>query len=290
MKLGKMPKKMNKKVCDELSRRHGTDTASLTHLDPRSIRTIVSRSAVIDAVQCVVSDFGMKRKGDGGKVEEHIGGRKRTGRLAMLSGSFFIIVLLHAFPAMARATTDVVDTLPAITTVTLPLTNFNVGSLVLLLLLAILGAIYLHKLLIRQSCVCKFCHGLYIIEAEIGHGGFGKVFSVRHKSERKSSYVMKKIPVRNLNEANIALAEAKLLLALDHPNLVMYQDDFIHVELPTYGVTGLEPQLYVCIVMEKCIGGDLKEFIERTREDEAAKYLETSEVLPMLIEIRTQFT
>ena len=288
MKLGKIPKKMNQKVCDDLSRRYGTGTASPTHLDPRSIRTIASRSAVIDAVQGVVSTFGMTRKGDGAggrEVEEHIGGRKRTERLAMLSGSCFIIVLLHVFPAMARATTEVMDTLPAITTVTLPLTNFNVGSLVLLLLLAILGAIYLHKLLIRQSCVCKLCHALYTIEAEIGHGGFGKVFSVRHKSERKSSYVMKKIPVRNLNEANIALAEAKLLLALDHPNLVMYQDDFIHVELPTYGVTGLEPQLYVCIVMEKCIGGDLREFIERTRENEAAKYLETSEVLPMLIEI-----
>jgi serine/threonine protein kinase len=172
-----------------------------------------------------------------------------------------------------------------ITTVTLPLTNFNIGSLLLLFLLAILGAVYLHKLLVRQSCVCHLCTSTYLIETEIGHGGFGKVFSVFHKSERSSSYVMKKIPVNNLNEANTALAEAKVLRALDHRNCVGYEDDFIHVELPHYGVSGLEPQLYVCIIMEKCTGGDLKEFIENSRDGKEAKYLENNVALKMLTEI-----
>ena len=175
---------------------------------------------------------------------------------------------------------------PITTIITLPLTNFNVASLTLLLLLAILGAVYLHTLLVRQSCVCQLCTSTYLIQDQIGRGGFGQVFSVQHKSERSvGSYVMKKIPVHNLNEANIVLSEAKMLRTLEHHHIVKYESDFIHVELPAYGVTGLEPQLYVCIVMEKCTGGDLKGFIAKTRDLKEATYLENDVALRMMVEI-----
>jgi tRNA G26 N,N-dimethylase Trm1 len=95
-KFEKVPKKLNQKVTNEIAKKYGIESASVTHLDPCSIRTIVSRSAVSEAVFCVV-----KKMGEGGDEEKkEIGrkyNRKRNERAILLSGSIFVIVLLHIF-------------------------------------------------------------------------------------------------------------------------------------------------------------------------------------------------
>ena len=171
--------------------------------------------------------------------------------------------------------------------VRLPMTKGNVVSLLLLTLLAILGSIYVFKILSQKSCVCALCSGSYKILEQLGHGGFGRVFKILRKEDGKI-LVLKKIAVDDLNSANRAQAEAKGLRALQHAIIVQFEDDFLHTELPIERI-GLEPQFFVCIVMEFCPGADLKVFIERKRngdfDNATPSYLEKSQAVLLLSQI-----
>ena len=168
--------------------------------------------------------------------------------------------------------------------ITLPLTSANLAAIGTLLVLAVLGAIYLHRILSRQSCTCALCSGQYVVLKNAGSGGFGQVFIVRD-TVTAQTLCMKKIRVDDINMGNWAQSEAKKLRKLHHTHIVGYEDDFLHVQF----LRGLEPQLYVCICMELCEGGDLKEFMQKKRDgffdDGEPSFLETDEALRMLTEI-----
>lgn len=144
----------------------------------------------------------------------------------------------------------------------LPVTRENIFSVFLLLALAVLGSVYVFKLLSRKSCVCALCTGEYELVDELGKGGFGRVYTVRLRND-PVLYVLKKIPVNDLNHANSAQAEAKQLRTLNHRHIVGFVDDFLHSE-PQHGLKRLESALFVCIVMEHC-DFDLQEYISSNK-------------------------
>ncbi len=56
------------------------------------------------------------------------------------------------------------------------------------------------------------------------------------------------------------MKEAKYLRDLDGKHIVMYNDDFIHVD---YYTGKIQPNYFVIIIMEFCAGGDLKDQIDK---------------------------
>ncbi len=60
---------------------------------------------------------------------------------------------------------------------------------------------------------------VYKLEGELGEGGYGKVFLVRHK-KMKILRAMKMISVNSKNEDEKTDEEIELLRQLDHPNIV----------------------------------------------------------------------
>lgn len=181
-------------------------------------------------------------------------------------------------------------------TVRLPLSLANAAAMLVLVVLAITGAVSLYRVGTRQKCACPLCTGDYVVEHKIASGGFGRVFVVRRAVDDKE-FVLKQIQVDDINDANEAQVEAKDLRSLHHPRVVKYevsaegharlrlvlslltrclpvfacpQEDWIHTTSPHN--PGTDPRLFVCIVMEKC-EGDLREVIESVRspdgDDEA---------------------
>ena len=159
--------------------------------------------------------------------------------------------------------------------VQLELTRTTVFSLVFVFCLAVLGAIHLHQMATRKRCACALCVGEFQFIQELGFGGFGRVFLVRERASDQV-FVMKKILAGDLNAANNAQREAKKLRMLSHPLVVAYEVDFLHVEELAASRVVLDPQIYVCIVMEYCSNGDLKSYMEKQREGEY--YLEADQV------------
>jgi len=88
--------------------------------------------------------------------------------------------------------------------------------------------------------------------------------------------VLKKIPVTDINDANDAHAEARELRFLQHPRIVGYEDDFMHV---TPSSAGRDGHIFVCIIMEHC-ERDMRVVLEEYRnngqrfsEDHLLRYL-----------------
>jgi serine/threonine protein kinase len=91
----------------------------------------------------------------------------------------------------------------------------------------------------------------------LGVGGYGSAFVVT-KSRGPTSgqtFVLKRIPVKTLTEANEGLREAQHLQRLTHPNVVRVFDAFLHAATAT--------KLEVCLVMEYCPRGDLYDAIKK---------------------------
>ncbi|KAH1009787.1 hypothetical protein HUJ04_002093 [Dendroctonus ponderosae] len=67
---------------------------------------------------------------------------------------------------------------------------------------------------------------------EIGSGGFGQVFRVKHKLDGRE-YAVKKIPIatEEMDSVETYLSEVKTLAALNHPNIVPYKAAWL--ELPS---------------------------------------------------------
>jgi serine/threonine protein kinase len=144
---------------------------------------------------------------------------------------------------------------------TLPLNMSNILAIAVLLVLCGLGCVFIFKLLFRRKCNCKLCSGDYALLQSVGTGGYGQVFTVKRYTDGMT-LVLKKISVEDITDANFAQAEARELRALQHPRVVAYEDDFVHVEWPqiSSGVSNaveLQPQHYLMIVMEFCPDGDL---------------------------------
>ena len=88
---------------------------------------------------------------------------------------------------------------------------------------------------------------VYKLEGELGEGGYGKVFLVRHK-KMKILRAMKMISVNSKNEDEKTDEEIELLRQLDHPNIVKLFEYFSDND-----------KYY--LITEYCKGGDLSELI-----------------------------
>ena len=74
----------------------------------------------------------------------------------------------------------------------------------------------------------------------------------------KGKRVLKMILVDDMSAIQEALDEAKKLITLRHPNIVRYIDVFLHQEL----IGDVLTNDYVCICMEFCPGGCLRDYME----------------------------
>ena len=93
---------------------------------------------------------------------------------------------------------------------------------------------------------------IYNVEKQLGEGGYGQVFLVRHK-KMNLLRAMKMISVNSKNEEEQTDEEIELLKQLDHPNIVKLFEYFSD-----------EDKYY--LITEYCKGGDLFDLIKRKRK------------------------
>ena len=140
-------------------------------------------------------------------------------------------------------------------TVSLPVTWANIGSISLLLVLALIGGVAVWRTLTRRSCKCKLCTGVYVVRDALGKGGFGRLYTTHRRGAPDTLLVLKMVQLDSVTELDSAQLEAKELRALHHPFIVRHVDDFVH---NVWGATG--ESLHVCIAMEWC-AQDLRHII-----------------------------
>ena len=102
----------------------------------------------------------------------------------------------------------------------------------------------------KDNFIAVGCRGLrdnYDCTKKLGKGGFGKVFQVRNKKTNKLC-ACKKLSKLNINDLDKLQKEIKILMKMDHPNIVKL-----------YEVFESENSLY--LIMEECHGGELFERI-----------------------------
>jgi len=115
-----------------------------------------------------------------------------------------------------------------------------------------------------EPCACASCQGLYRNARSLGKGGYGEAMLAMRQGK---PYVVKRVGCDTINAANTALREASLLQKLDHPNVVKFEDVFLH----RHDNGGCS----VAIVMEFCAGGDLIDRLECTRSERPLSELQT---------------
>eukprot|EP00050_Salpingoeca_kvevrii_P000579 m.151612 g.151612 ORF g.151612 m.151612 type:complete len:167 (+) comp10154_c0_seq1:64-564(+) len=115
-------------------------------------------------------------------------------------------------------------------------------------------------------------HGRYLALKPLGKGSFGTAWLVEDEREDRTKKVMKQIFVGMMDPGETigALAEAKLLERLNHPNIIFFFDAFLQNQC-------------VFIVTEYCEGGDLHQVIERTKE--SGELLPEAQILAWLAQL-----
>ena len=86
----------------------------------------------------------------------------------------------------------------------------------------------------------------------IGKGSFGAAYLAEKKGDPTGTkYVIKEIPI-DPRDSTAAIREARLLGALDHPNIIASKESFV-----------LPGRKVMCIVTEYADGGDLRQRLKR---------------------------
>jgi NIMA (never in mitosis gene a)-related kinase len=88
----------------------------------------------------------------------------------------------------------------------------------------------------------------YRLVKQLGQGGQGSTIQIKRKTDGKD-FAAKKLLCRSIQDANVALQEAKMLQSLHHPGIVRYEDFFLHQEKETGRPDTI---IYVIIIMELC--------------------------------------
>ena len=117
-------------------------------------------------------------------------------------------------------------------------------------------AVWQKKTKSTEVCACASCRGHYVNKHTLAKGGFGEAMLATRQGKQ---YVLKRVGCDTINAANTALKEASLLQKLDHPNVVKFEDVFLH----RHDNGGCS----VAIVMEFCAGGDLIDRLECSRNE-----------------------
>uniref|UniRef100_A0A7S4QNH5 non-specific serine/threonine protein kinase n=1 Tax=Alexandrium monilatum TaxID=311494 RepID=A0A7S4QNH5_9DINO len=107
------------------------------------------------------------------------------------------------------------------------------------------GVLDIHALLLCPD-PSRHLNDAYRTLGNLGKGGFGSVFRVRHlaTSEERAVKVIRKPP--DAGDLDRVLLEVALLIQLDHPNIMKFHEYF-------------EDKNFVCLVTELCMGGNLGE-------------------------------
>lgn len=86
----------------------------------------------------------------------------------------------------------------------------------------------------------------FVIVKQLGEGGQGSTIKIKRKRDG-IHFAAKRLLCRSIQDANIALQEAKTLQSLQHPGIVRYEDFFLHQDQDHNGTL-----IFVVIVMELC--------------------------------------
>jgi len=117
----------------------------------------------------------------------------------------------------------------------------------------------------------KYFEKFFVKERELGKGGKGVVLLVRHMLDGVSlgHFACKRVPVGDDHEwLRKVLLEVQLLQQLSHTNLVSYR----HVWLEDVVLTNFGPSVPCAFILQQyCNGGDLHNFVYRTKSNQSDK-------------------
>ncbi|KAF4144926.1 Protein kinase domain [Phytophthora infestans] len=129
----------------------------------------------------------------------------------------------------------------------------------------------------------------YVKVRKIGQGSYGSAFLATRKSadasEQKQQFVIKEIVLDPRDQAN-AQREARLLAALDHPNIIACKESFLlKPSTSSLAYLGRHQQrpTVLCIVTEFADGGDLSNELEKRAKRRAV--FEPDELLGLFVQV-----
>ncbi|OWZ20019.1 Protein kinase [Phytophthora megakarya] len=132
----------------------------------------------------------------------------------------------------------------------------------------------------------------YVKVRKIGQGSFGSAYLATRKTspaadskDQKQQFVIKEILLDPRDQAN-AQREARLLAALDHPNIIACKESFLlKPPPPSAAYVGHHQQrkTVLCIVTEFADGGDLSHEIERRAR--RRQFFEPDEILGLFVQV-----
>ncbi|GMF39760.1 unnamed protein product [Phytophthora fragariaefolia] len=150
---------------------------------------------------------------------------------------------------------------------------------------------------VTSSTISRDLMEKYVKVRKIGQGSFGCAYLATRKTAasepnadsseqpHKQQFVIKEVVLDPRDQAN-AQREARLLAALDHPNIIACKESFL-LKTPTVNAALLgryqQRPTILCIVTEFADGGDLSHELERRSSRHA--YFEPDELLGLFVQV-----